>query len=423
MRRRISWLVAATTSAIILAFVIPLGLLVRSMAQDRALAGADLEARNVAILVSSLHDSDRLAGLVGAVDRRFPSQTTVLLADGRVLGDPDDRVATDPMVVRAKAGSAFTVVDGDGGHVLVPVVTEAGTDVVRTTVTPEVLHEGVARSWMTIGGLGILLLLVAVITASRLGRRISTPVTQVAAVADRIRDGDFAARAEPVGPAETVALAEALNRLSERIVELLAAERAAVGDVSHRLRTPVTALRLDVEAVADPEISERLRLHVGRLQRSIDAIVKDARRPVRTDATASSEVVETVRAGVDFWAPLAEDQGRALHVRLPEGPVRVQAHESDIRDLLDVLVDNVFAHTDAGVPFSVDLAVHEDRVDLCVSDEGGGFDPDAEHVAREGSTGLGLEMARRTARAFGGNLSVQTGLGGTRVTVAVRRES
>ncbi len=422
MRRRIAWLVAATTSAIILAFVIPLCLLVRNMAQDRALAGADQEARNVALIVSSLGESDRLPGLIDAVDQRFPSHTTVLFADGRVLGEPDDQIASDPMVVRARAGAAFTTVDHDGGHVLVPVIAEDGTDVVRTTVTPAVLHEGVARAWLTTGTLGVLLLLVAVLTAGRLGRRISTPVTRVAAVADRIRDGDLAARAELVGPAETVALAEALNRLTERIVELLAAERAAVGDLSHRLRTPVTALRLEVERVAEPDVSERLQLHVGRLQRTIDSIVKDARRPVRTDTSASSDIVATVRDRVNFWLILAEEQGRTLTTSLPSGPVRVRAHESDVSDLFDVLVDNVFAHTADGVPFSVLLEVHDDRVDLRVSDEGAGFDPRQEHVPREGSTGLGLEMARRTARGFGGDLSVLSGSGGTQITVAVRRE-
>ncbi len=162
MRRRISWLVGATTSAIILAFVIPLCLLVRSMAEDRALAGADQEARNVALIVSSLGDSDRLPELIDAVDARFPAHTTVLLADGRVLGEPDARASADPLVARARAGSAFTEVDGAGGHVLVPVIGSDGTDVVRTTVTPETLREGVARSWLTIGALGLLLLMIAV---------------------------------------------------------------------------------------------------------------------------------------------------------------------------------------------------------------------------------------------------------------------
>ena len=88
MRRRVAWLVAATTSAVVLAFVIPLCLLVRTMAEDRGMAAANQEARNVAILVSGLHDDPRLGQLISAVERRGPAQTSVLTSYGRVLGDP-----------------------------------------------------------------------------------------------------------------------------------------------------------------------------------------------------------------------------------------------------------------------------------------------------------------------------------------------
>ena len=66
MRRQIGLLIAATTSAVVLAFVIPLCLLVRTLAEDRALANADQEARNVAILVSGLHADPALGRLVAA---------------------------------------------------------------------------------------------------------------------------------------------------------------------------------------------------------------------------------------------------------------------------------------------------------------------------------------------------------------------
>ena len=89
-----------------------------------------------------------------------------------------------------------------------------------------------------------------------------------------------------MAPTEAAELARALNGLADRTTELLRAERAAVGDLSHRLRTPVTALRLDAEAVAELEVAERLQQHIGVLQRSIDAIVREARRQVRSDLAA-----------------------------------------------------------------------------------------------------------------------------------------
>src|SRR3954453_3251947 len=89
MRRRIAWLVAATTSAVVLAFVIPLCLMVRTLAADRATAAGNDEARSVAILVSGLHDDPSLAQLVAQTDRRSAARTAVLAPGGRVIGSAD----------------------------------------------------------------------------------------------------------------------------------------------------------------------------------------------------------------------------------------------------------------------------------------------------------------------------------------------
>lgn len=416
MRRRISWLVVATTSTVVVSFVIPLSLLVRAMAEDRAMAATDQEARNVAILVSTLSDDPQLAGLVEDLDRRGTPATSVLMPDHTVLG-ADTAMRGDPEVHRAARGEGFEVVDGAGGRVLLPVVTGAGTAVVRSSVTPDELRHGVAAAWAGIIGLGVLLLALALLVAARLGRRVSEPVRDVAAVAHRLREGDLLARAEVAGPEETRELARALNGLADRTVDLLAAERTSVADLSHRLRTPVTALRLDAEAVEEPELAARLAEHIGTLQRSIDAIVKEARRPVRSDLTASGDAAAAVRGRVQFWSPLAEDQGRALRVTLPDHPVVVPVAADDLADLVDVLVDNVFAHTPDGTAFALDLRVVDGDAVLVVADQGPGIAPGAPGE-RVGTSGLGLDIARRTARGCGGDLRIGAGSpAGTRVEV------
>ncbi len=419
MRRRITWVVAATTSAVVLVFVIPLALLVRSLAEDRGMAVANEEARNVAVLVSSLHDNPQLPELVATVDDRSPARTSVFAATGEVLGTQRPDLEDDPDVARARAGEAFTQMTSAGGKVLVPVVTPAGTDVVRTTVGVDVLHAGVTRAWLALAGLGVVLILAAVAIAGQLGRRVSTPVTDVAEVAHRLREGDLEARAVPTGPPETQELAEALNRLAERIVELLAAERAAVGDLSHRLRTPVTALRLDADAVQDPSLADRLQQHIGQLQRSIDAIVKEARRPVRRDMPVACDATAVVRERVTFWSALAEDQGRPFDVDLPATARPVDVDAVDLADIVDVLVDNVFAHTPEGTALSVALTGPGEQPVLTVADEGPGIDQRSAGARdRTGSTGLGLQILRRSVKGFGGRLAVDGGAGGgTRVEV------
>ena len=422
MRRRLALLVLATTSAVVLAFVIPLCLLVRSMAEERAMANASHEARNVAILVSGLFDDPRLGELVDAVDERSPARTSVITSDGRVLGaEAPPGLTEEPDVLRALEGAAFTEIDDRGGRILVPIVTGNGTDVVRTTVSTEELHRGVTRAWLGIIFLGLVLLVLAVVVADRFGRRLSRPVTGLATVAHRLRGGDFGARAVPSGTAETRELGEALNGLADRITELLAAERAAVGDLSHRLRTPVTALRLDVEGVHDPVVAERLQEHVEHLQLAIDAIVRAARRPVRSTMHHTCDATATVRERADFWSPLAEDQGRRFECRLPDEPVEVSVEAADLRDIVDILVDNVFAHTPESTPFSVSLT-QGPRPLLTVRDHGPGMAGDAGSAAhdpqRQGFSGLGLQIVRRTVAGFDGEMTTTSVPGdGTRIQV------
>lgn len=406
MRRRISWLVVATTSTVVVSFVVPLCLLVRTLAEDRAMAAADQEARNVAILVAGIEKRPRLVEFVTALDRRSPPATDVLTASGQQIGSGPP-MSSDPDVVRALGGEGFTTVDERGGRVLIPVVSPHGTAVVRTTVTEEQLYRRVLASWAAIVALGIVLLAGGVAVAWRMGRRISEPLLEVAETAHRLREGDLSARAVVEGTGEIEELARALNGLAERILELLATERAAVADLSHRLRTPVTALRLDAESVADVEVGQRLEEHITVLQRTVDAIVKDARRPVREDLTPRCDAARTVRSRVEFWQALAEDQGRPLTIEIADEPVLVPLVEGDLTDMVDVLIDNVFAHTPVGTAFRVGLAADEDAGVLTVADAGDGLRrPRGRHRDRTGSTGLGLDIVRRTAAAAGGAVEV-----------------
>ena len=408
MQRRISWLVLATTSTIVVAFVIPLCLLVRTLAEDRAMSAADQAARNVAIVVSSGVGDAGVREVVTSTNERGETTTGVLTASGEVIGAGVD--PQDAEVRRAAGGEAFTVVDDDGGRVLIPVVLGQDTTVVRTSVSPEAVRSGVMQAWLSIIGLGLVLMGLAGAVASRIGRRISEPLLEVAGVAHQLRAGDLSARADVAGTEETEELARALNGLADRTNELLVEERAAVADLSHRLRTPVTALRLDAEAVEDPDLERRLGEHIGVLQRSIDAIVHEARRPVRTDLRSSSDATVVVRDRVAFWRALAEDQGRVVTVSVPDRSLRVPVAADDLADVVDVLLDNVFAHTPEPAGFEVRLATADGKAHLVVTDSGPG--PEPARRERTGSTGLGLDIARRTAVGCGGSLTFGRAPGG-----------
>ena len=414
MRRQISLLVAATTSAVILAFLIPMGLLVRTLAEDRAVAGARQEAQQVATLAAGVSDVRQLTDLVNLVDQKSPRATSILLPDGTLIGTapPGSPQSAADVASRARAGYAFTLFGHETAQIVVPVVTSRGTLVVRTVISGGDLRQGVTTAWLTFAGLGVVLMVVAVVAADRLGRRVSAPVSELAAIAHRLRAGELDARAVPRGPAETVELGTGLNRLADRIGELLIAEREAVADLSHRLRTPVTALRLDVEAVTQPDLAGRLRDHIGHLERTVDAIVKDARRPVRGTLGRSCDAASVVRDRVTFWSALAADQGRDLTVSIPSVVTRAAIDATDLVDVVDALVDNVFAHTPDGTAFAVSLSGSDAAlVRLEVADSGpGAANPNVTmrgHSTAE-STGLGLDIVRRAALAAGGELVLTT---------------
>jgi signal transduction histidine kinase len=430
MRKRLSLLVAATTSAVVLAFLIPLAVLIRGLGEERAIGDAQDTAQTLAVTAVT-GSTQQLAALIS---NAVPYTITVQFDDGRQIG----QLVDDPqLALSLHTGRAFTrdVASSTTGTpagkaVYVPAAGSNNGRAVRVAVrvvVPEAtLRSGVNEATLIITGLAALSLVVAVVAADQLARRLAAPILDVAAAADRLREGHLDARAPEEGTHEVVTLARALNGLAERIEQLLASERDAVADLSHRLRTPVTALRLDSDGVEDSEMAERLRTHVAHLERTVDAIVRDARRPVRTPVAPSCDVGRVVAERVAFWSALADDQSRSLGLSLPEGPVRANLQAPDLADVVDALIDNAFAHTSDGVPIEVSVADPDDGVvTLTVEDAGPGWPP-GDVVSRgssgAGSTGLGLDIVRRTALSTGGGMELdRSRLGGALVRVRLGR--
>lgn len=416
MRRQVSLLVAVISTALVAAFVIPLLLLVQTLAEDRGLAVANQQANTVAVLVSSLHDDPRLPELLRPTITGSPAETSVVLTTGEVLGAPWPNAAAEAGYQRAQRGEAFSIRDAVGATVYVPVLVDDGVAVTRARMTNEQLSEGVPLAWTSIIALGLLLTGIAVLVAAQAGRRVSRPLLAVANTAHRLREGELAARAPLAGTPETVELGAALNGLADRIGQLLAAERENVRGLAHRLRTPVTALRLEAENVTDPAARADLAQLVGELQVAIDDAVREARRPLREDLPSSCDAVTAVSARVDYWTPLAEDQDRPVDVSLPAAPLPVRLSALELGDVVDVCIDNIFAHTPEGTGFSVRLVAEPSQAVLVITDQGPGFATAG--AQRPGSSGEGLHIVRRLVRQAGGNVQTSP-LGAPGATVRV----
>jgi signal transduction histidine kinase len=413
MRRSLIRTVAAVTVIVLVALLVPMAVLVRKYALEDRLARAALEVQATETVVSG-QDKGSVSVYLDMVNRNDNGiRTTVLYPDGTAIGpNPGE----DALVREARqTGQARADTQGNNAQILIPVSLggssglPANTPVIRVQVLGVGYLDEVRRSWALLGMLGFALLGGAVLVADSLGRSFVQPVLGLADRASRLATGDRSAPATREGPAEVAVVARALDTLVERVDELLERERVAVTDLQHRLRTPVTRLRLAVDGLPDAEERARVGEYIDALDRAVDEVIREARRSEREGLTAYTDLVEVAQQRAHFWGPLAEDQARSFSVDLPPEPAPVKAGRQDLEAMLDALFDNVFSHTPEGAALS--LSVRSGPVvELEVSDDGPGFpaglDPTVRGDSAAGSTGLGLDIVHRTARAAGGSVVI-----------------
>ena len=226
------------------------------------------------------------------------------------------------------------------------------------------------RAWFTMGGIAILLIAGSVISADRLG---------------------------------------------VRTLRALDAEREVAADLSHRLRTPLTALRLDTDALPPGPVADRMRQAVEALDAEIDAIILSARSSTAVRASEKTDLVDVLADRMAFWAVLAEDHGRHFLVRGTDQPIYLKVPSADLIAAVDALLGNVFEHTPQGTPFRVTVSPG-----AFVVEDGGPGIADAPSALRRGpgSSGLGLDIVSRVARLTGGSVTIdRSEMGGARITM------
>ncbi len=423
MRRRLILLTVAVTAMVVLAFLVPLFILVSDLAQDRAISSAERDAESLARVISVLTvQNDPLTAVDRVGEDRIESVNgSVIFPDGTVVGLG---VPSNEDLTLALGGSSFIAAVDGGQAVYIPVIQSDGsTAVVRVFVSDGATTTGVSRSWLILGLLGVTLVVMAAWVADRLGRSMVEPVRDLSATARKLGHGDLSVRVQPDGPPEIEEVGLELNRLADRIGRLLQDERESAADLSHRLRTPLTAARLSVDGLADGPEKDRLNADLDELQRTTDFIIREARRPVRRESEEWCDLAATVSRRVDFWHPLAQEQGRAVEVDVGDGAARVAIPDGDAEAMIDALIENVLAHTPEGTPFLVHVEIGADTVLLSVEDAGSGFSDGSvvdRGTSRGNSTGLGLDIVRRTVEGAGGTLAIGESLTHSGAGIVIR---
>ncbi|CAM5640763.1 HAMP domain-containing sensor histidine kinase [Streptomyces narbonensis] len=423
----------AVTVMVVVAFAVPLGLVVKEMARDRAFSNAERRAAGLAPVLAITTDRQELDKAVATTEDGAAGRLAVHVPaaepGGAALEIGTRRAGAEELAATRRLGRA-SIAEVPGGFALLqPTALSSGQVAVVELFVPEgEVSNGVATAWLVLAGVGIALIVGSVAVADRLGVRMVRPAQRLAGAAHDLGEGRLGARVPEEGPPELKSAAVAFNSMADQVVQLLANERELAADLSHRLRTPLTVLRLNAASLGSGPAAEQTRAAVEQLEREVDIIIRTAREAKpQTQATgpgAGCDAAEVVRARMDFWSALAEDEGRRVRVAGIERPVRIPVARPELVAALDALLGNVFRHTPEGTAFSIDVHNGDDAVIVLVSDAGAGIaDPAAALArgnsgARPGSTGLGLDIVRRMAEATGGDVAIgHSVLGGTEVRV------
>lgn len=405
MRRTLALLVVAVTSMVALAFLVPLALIVKETAQSGALAEAERQASALVPVLALTTRADELNHALASTDAGRRGLLAIHVGPTTV----------GTARARPTSVSRTQVVDVPGGQALLrPVGTGA---VIEVFIPAASLNRGVTSSWAVLGGVAVVLVLGSVIVGDRLGARVVRATRRLGSAATALGDGDLSVRIYPDGPPELVAAGQAFNSMANRVTQLLAAEREMAADLSHRLRTPLTALRLSLDHLgpaAEPSLQA-----LGRLEGEVDSIISAARKPSRTTACDAAAVL---RERLTFWSALAEDQGRPWELVGATPAVRVPVAPTELTAAVDALLGNVFRHTPEGTAFTVTLHEGKDAVGILIADAGPGIrDPDLaleRGASGAGSTGLGLDIAKRLAESSGGWFRLErSSLGGAQAAM------
>jgi len=252
-------------------------------------------------------------------------------------------------------------------------------------------------------------------------RRLVRPIGELADAANKFGGGDTSARAQLRRDDELGDLGKAFDGMADRTSALISSQRQLMADVSHELRTPLARIRVALELAAeDPGAAKDVLADVGCDLDEIDQLIEDILTTARLDAEPA---ITRQRALV---GDLADRAAMRFSARHPDRPLERSIDGADkplecdpvlLRRALDNLLDNAAKYSDA--PVKLEVHPNGKAVAFEVVDKGIGMT--AEELARAGTpfwradgsrarktggVGLGLALARRIARAHGGDVTL-----------------
>jgi signal transduction histidine kinase len=385
MRRQLIATTALIALAAILVLGIPLGLVESARARSDAIGRLEREADGIATAAARGLDAQALLPYLR------PGHAADVVERGSRL-----RIGRMPRGTRLATRSGAT----------------QGTRVTVYASAAEVTRRR-RQVWLLVGVLAVLGTAAAVGLATLQARRFIRPLERLASTSAQLGAGDFSARAGQMRLPELDRVARALDAAAVQIAQLVGRQREFAANVSHQLRTPLTAMILRLDELAtleDPaqareEIEATLRV-ADRLERTVTDLLALAKAG-DIGEPRDVDLAELANRHGETWQPVYSGAGRPLRVDV-ERPLPARVSPGGVAQALDVLLENALIHG-AGATRLRARAV-DGRSVLSVQDEGDGVAEPLERaifdraVSTAGSTGLGLPLARALVEADGGRL-------------------
>jgi signal transduction histidine kinase len=437
MTRRIVLTMLALVSALLITAVAPLGLLTSGREQDSFRMSTVMSAQTLATVAEKKLSNDRASpGLKASLARASPSSDEVWVYDGhtqvvvRVGGARSENppVPLGTVIHVQRTGRSAISIRGGEMRVTVSVTNTAGsqsTGVVVLARPTGPLDDHLRMLWGWLIGVAAVGLLAAAALAIMFARWVGRPLSDLDAAAQRLGSGALDTRSTTGhGPPEVRRLASTFNTMAGRLESLVHGNRAMMADVSHQLRTPLAALRLRLDLLAqdaDQPTAHELadaQGEIARLSRLVDGLLAIAR--------AENVVAKPVEVAVDAviqdraaaWRPVAEERGVVLITGCPE-PVSARLGEGHLEQMLDNLLANALDVVPAGGQVKISAAATGQGARVIVADDGPGMSHQQQEAAfrrfartSAAGAGLGLAIVHRLVTSNGGAAALSDTPGG-----------
>jgi signal transduction histidine kinase len=438
--RRIVLALLTLTAAVLLGAVVPLALQAVAHERDAFVNATEATARSVAVVAQDKISDHAPDPALRAVVRRAAMQGDELLVlntTGHVVaqsGDPHDNWSKTA-AEENQSGEPATKLTKDRMIVVEPIDgrkgAQIGTIVLERPTDP--LNQNIENLWLYLAALSGAAMVAATLIAVYIARWVGKPLARLDTAARRIADGELAVRAGTgSGPPEVRRMAATFNMMAGRLETLVHGHRAMLADVSHQLRTPLTALRLRLDLLAaesgsaDAAELAGAQEEIARLSRLVDGLLATARAESVTEQLVNINVVPAVAERVAAWQPVADGHGVKLVVEAPgtrdgkdAGPPLIALGIGHLEQILDNLLDNAIDALGDGGSVRVSVAASADGTTLTVADDGPGMTVQERSRAflrfttgNPGGTGLGLAIVHRLVTSNGGTIRLADTPGG-----------